>query len=66
VCAAIRKKKTCHSERREESLIFPTAMTRAATPPLSGASGETKTKKQAQKRRRDGGLKIRDSSLRSE
>jgi hypothetical protein len=50
-------KKQCHSERsaaqaarREESLIFPTAMTRAAPPRLSDASGETNTQKQAQKR----------------
>jgi hypothetical protein len=49
----------------KESLIFPTTM-RAATPRLSDANGETKTQKQAQKRRRYGGLKIRDSSLRSE
>jgi hypothetical protein len=54
-----------NSERREESLIFPTT-TRIAPPRLSDASGESKTQKQAQKRRRDGGLEIRDFSLRSE
>jgi hypothetical protein len=66
-------KKQCHSERsgaqaarREESLIFLNGDDARRTPPLSNISGETNTQKQAQKRRRDGGLKIRDSSLRSE